>query len=174
VGLIAYFTSHAFQSKDPCSLSNIDQVISYHYQLDLAFDFQNEKYIDWKILTFRLEGSIIHSLRSIKDDLKHVDFDILAIKVLEVRNEEGESLKYKISHPGGRGNIPGDLLRITLKEKRHHGDEFKIVIEYKTEKTDEAVAMTWLKPEQTAGKKHPYMFTQCQSIFCRTLAPFQV
>jgi leukotriene-A4 hydrolase len=39
--------------------------------------------------------------------------------------------------------------------------------------TNESLAINWLKPSQTAGKKLPYLFTQCESIACRSLAPMQ-
>jgi aminopeptidase N len=46
-----------------------------------------------------------------------------------------------------------------------------VSIEYETGPT--AIALQWLTPEQTAGKKLPYLFTQCESIFARSLVPCQ-
>lgn len=35
----------------------------------------------------------------------------------------------------------------------------------------QCTAVQWLLPEMTAGKKYPYLFTQCQAIHARTLLP---
>lgn len=47
----------------------------------------------------------------------------------------------------------------------------ELVVEYET--SPSAVALQWLSPAQTAGKVHPYLFSQCQSIHARTMAPLQ-
>ena len=48
---------------------------------------------------------------------------------------------------------------------------FKIKIEYST--SENSTALQWLPPEQTAGKTHPYLFSQCQAIHCRSMVPCQ-
>lgn len=44
-------------------------------------------------------------------------------------------------------------------------------VHYKT--NQDAIAFSWLTPAQTLGKQHPYLFTQCQFLACRSLAPLQ-
>ncbi|CAG2108930.1 unnamed protein product [Medioppia subpectinata] len=44
-------------------------------------------------------------------------------------------------------------------------------IAYRT--SSKATALQWLKPEQTAGKRHPYLLSQCQAIHCRSILPIQ-
>ncbi|HEU0301165.1 MAG TPA: M1 family metallopeptidase [Longimicrobium sp.] len=47
----------------------------------------------------------------------------------------------------------------------------RIVIHYRT--SPEAGALQWLTPEQTAGKRHPFLFSQGQAILTRTWIPTQ-
>jgi leukotriene-A4 hydrolase len=46
-----------------------------------------------------------------------------------------------------------------------------IDIHYAT--SPQAAALQWLEPEQTAGRKHPFLFTQSQAVLARTWIPLQ-
>src|SRR5207244_4366897 len=46
-----------------------------------------------------------------------------------------------------------------------------VAIDYTT--SPDAAAVQWLAPEQTAGGKHPFLFTQSQAILARTWVPCQ-
>jgi len=47
----------------------------------------------------------------------------------------------------------------------------RVRIDYET--SPDAEGLQWLSPDQTAGKEHPYMFSQGQPIHARTMAPVQ-
>jgi len=47
----------------------------------------------------------------------------------------------------------------------------RLTIHYAT--SAQATALGWLTPEQTAGKQHPYLFSQCQAIHARSIVPLQ-
>lgn len=51
------------------------------------------------------------------------------------------------------------------------GKNTSLTIHYTT--TKDAEAFNWLEPSQTSGGKKPYMFTQCEPIHCRSIAPMQ-
>jgi len=65
----------------------------------------------------------------------------------------------------------GEELYIYFTETMTEGDEVSIRITYNT--LADGQAFSWLTASQTAGGSYPYLFTQCEDIDCRAVAPLQ-
>ncbi|MEO6186351.1 MAG: M1 family metallopeptidase, partial [Steroidobacteraceae bacterium] len=75
---------------------------------------------------------------------------------------KGKPLVWKL---GDSDAVLGAPLRITL------GDARRVVVTYRT--SPGAAALQWFEPQQTAGKKLPYLFSQGEAILTRTWIPTQ-
>ncbi|XP_064604430.1 leukotriene A-4 hydrolase-like isoform X1 [Liolophura sinensis] len=90
--------------------------------------------------------------------------DITIHKVTDERS--GQDLKFCL---GTAVDPFGSKLEITLPPVT--GKSVSVKIEYET--SPQCSALQWLTPEQTAGKRQPYLFSQCQAIHARSLVPCQ-
>jgi leukotriene A-4 hydrolase/aminopeptidase len=92
-----------------------------------------------------------------------LDLDTRALAIDSVTDASGAALAYTLH---AAEPILGSRLEIMLPA----GTE-SIAIRYRT--SPEASALQWLTPEQTLGKKHAYLFSQCQAIHARSVVPCQ-
>lgn len=138
------------------SYSNAHQIMIRHLQLELEVDFNKEI----------LFGQVILSLeRKLSSQQLILDTMDLNIKSIEVASHDLEYVATTFSI-GSRDPIIGSPLAIDL------GDyDNRVRIEYST--NPGAKALQWLKPPQTAGKLHPFVYTQSQPINARTWIPIQ-
>lgn len=67
--------------------------------------------------------------------------------------------------------IIGSALVIKFNRIVTAGSQVSVRVFYHT--SANAQAFSWMEPSQTAGKVLPYMYTQCEDINCRTVAPLQ-
>uniref|UniRef100_A0A2K5C3T8 Leukotriene A(4) hydrolase n=1 Tax=Aotus nancymaae TaxID=37293 RepID=A0A2K5C3T8_AOTNA len=93
-------------------------------------------------------------------DTKDLTIEKVVINGQEVRYVLGERQSYK-----------GSPMEISLPIALSKNQE--IVIEISFETSPKSSALQWLTPEQTSGKEHPYLFSQCQAIHCRAVLPCQ-
>ena len=95
-------------------------------------------------------------------EAKEIIFDTYGLNIQSVA-VDGNATDYKLDafdkHMGKALSIP-----VTANTKQ-------VSINYET--TDSARALQWLDPEQTAGKKMPFLFTQSQAILARSWVPTQ-
>lgn len=104
----------------------------------------------------------------LQDNVTYVVFDIQGVVVTSVRIGYNDYTDFHILTPNK--NL-GDELFFYLPTTYNKGDQLAVTIEYYT--TEDQLATSWLQPGQTDGKKMSYLFTQCESIYCRSVAPMQ-
>lgn len=139
---------------DASSLCNARDVQVVHSKIVWKIDFEK------KILT----GHVDVRAKILADGASALVLDTNHLNIFDVENQ-----KWRLGENVGSFGRP---LHIVIPEKsRKEGSTFHVRIAYET--TSTCSAIQWLPPEQTAGKKHPFMFTQCQAIHARSLLPCQ-
>lgn len=146
------------ETTDESSFANIHQVKTEHFDLDITIDFERQVFVGRQTLHMRTHAF----------DVNTVALDIRDITIFNITNGAGEVLNYEVDSPNP---IIGQRLVIYIPTEWIEWETFQLVIDYETSTT--ASAVTWLNKEQTSGKKLPYMYTQCESIHARSIAPLQ-
>ncbi|KFW06835.1 Leukotriene A-4 hydrolase, partial [Eurypyga helias] len=72
---------------------------------------------------------------------------------------------------GEKHSFKGTPLEIALPFELRRGQE--AIVEICFESSPKSSALQWFTPEQTSGKKHPFLFSQCQATHCRSILPCQ-
>ena len=139
-------------SKDYHSYANPDEVLVTHLNLDLSADFTVKKLI----------GSVQVTVKRQKENADELILDTRDLAILSVTSS-GEDVPFDLK--AADENL-GAALHITLPK----GAE-TVTINYET--SPAASGAQWLTPAQTAGKKHPFLFTQAQAVHARSFIPLQ-
>jgi len=93
---------------------------------------------------------------------QEIVLDSRGLEISRVTDERGRALPFTLGAASGDKGAP---LTITLSGAR------RLVIHYRS--APGAEALQWLSPEQTAGKQHPFLFSQGQPILNRSWIPTQ-
>ncbi len=88
---------------------------------------------------------------------------VLDTRDLTIRRVNGRTDNFRL---GAKDPILGAPLEIDLEP-----GERSVLIEYET--SPEASGLQWLEPPQTAGKRHPFLYSQSQAIHARSWIPLQ-
>jgi aminopeptidase N len=123
-----------------------------HVALDLDVDFSAK----------RIGGTAKLDIER-KPDAKEIILDDRGLEIESIADGSGEALTWKV---GASDPNLGAPLAITLRP-----DTRQLVIKYKS--APDAGALQWLTPEQTAGKRKPFLFSQGQAIENRSWIPTQ-
>lgn len=139
--------------KDSHSFSNPTKAVVKHLDLDIKVDFETQI----------ISGKASWLIENISKG-NEIIFDENTLNITKVTlGEDEKETKFEL---GTAVEFHGKPLRITIEP-----NTTQVNIYYKT--TKEGVALQWLKPEQTADKKKPFLFSQGQSIWSRTWIPCQ-
>lgn len=134
------------------SFSNPDEIKVTHIDLDLSADFIQKSLIGSATLTFERVNKNATILVVDTRDLTIADVSI-----------DGNLVDYSVK---AIDENLGAALHISVGSSAQ-----KVTIKYQTAQT--ASGVQWLTPEQTAGKKLPFLFTQAQAIHARSFIPLQ-
>ncbi|WP_114781569.1 M1 family metallopeptidase [Botryobacter ruber] len=139
--------------EDVHSFAKPTEAVARHLDLDINVNF-DEKVISGRA-TYQIENLA-------KTD--HIIFDTRDL-VIE-KAYISDSLTETTFEIGKEQKHLGQPLIVAIKPETK-----SVTIQYKTK--PDAAALQWLNPQQTAGKQHPFLFTQSQAILARTWIPIQ-
>ncbi len=143
-------------TKDVHSYARPDQAAVEHLDLALEVDFER------KILVGRASWQLAEGATADQLILDTRDLDID-----RVTREDGDSeLEVQDFTLSDEEPFLGRSLTIPITPSTT-----AVHVEYRSR--PEAAAVQWLEPEQTAGGRHPFLFTQSQAILARTWVPCQ-
>ncbi|KAG0749751.1 hypothetical protein G6F57_005746 [Rhizopus arrhizus] len=143
---------------DISTQANIDQVKTTHIHLNWNVDFKHQI----------IYGNVVLSMVTLVNEVDKITLDTRYLDVKSVSMEE-QSLKFSVAEAyAGLGSA----LTIHLpKPITKSGEKFHIKVGYAT--TEKCTAVQFLHPEQTLGKKYPYLFSQSEPIHGRAMIPCQ-
>ncbi len=146
-------------SKDYHSFANTHEMAIDHLVLDLDVNFERKQ----------LSGSVTLNLVRKQADAKQLVLDTRDLTIERVESAVGDqwqSTTFTLDEADEANAHFGSALRIDVPSKAQ-----KLKVHYST--SPEASGLQWLLPEQTAGKKQPFLFTQAQAIHARSFIPLQ-
>lgn len=139
-------------SSDVHSCARPEQAANRHLSLDLVVDFQ----------TRTLSGSAAYQITNREASTIWFDTRDLEIDKVTLGEDEVETT-FTL---GEEKPFLGRPLQVTITPETE-----LVTIYYHT--SPQAAALDWLNPQQTAGKRYPFLFTQGQAILTRTWIPIQ-
>ncbi len=139
-------------AEDVHSYANFNDVRVHHIELDLSTDFDNKT----------LDGTAKLYIKNYTQ-AKNLVLDSRDLKISKILLSDGSQTKYSL---GEKNPTFGSALDIDILPNTEW-----VSVHYET--SPEAAALQWLSPQQTLGKKHPFLFSQSQAILARTWVPCQ-
>ncbi|MDP9054160.1 MAG: M1 family metallopeptidase [Acidobacteriota bacterium] len=139
------------------SYSNPELVRVRHLNLNLSVIFEQQT----------IQGTAILSIEQYGRDARQLILDSRSLQIDETEVSP-DGVKYREARfsTGKSDRVLGAPLRIDIAP-----DTRFVRIRYSTDPV--ASALQWLTPEQTTGKRRPFLYTQSQAIHARSWIPLQ-
>lgn len=137
---------------DPHSYAQPAEARVKHLQWKATVDFDHK--IIRAVATWTIEANANADL---------ITFDTKGLSIEKVTLNDNVAAEYRLAN---NDSILGQALAVLLKP-----GTTQVSITYQT--SPDAEALQWLSPQQTAGKKFPFLFTQSQAILARSWVPCQ-
>lgn len=144
--------SESVRVKDLHSFAEPEKALVKHLDLDLKVDFS--EHLISGIASWTIEN---------RSKGSEIIFDSRQLDIQKITLDDGQETNFSF---GDEQKYLGRPLRVKIKPSTK-----QVHIYYTTSKN--AAALQWLEPQQTAGKKWPFLFTQSQAILARTWIPCQ-
>jgi aminopeptidase N len=138
-------------ARDPATFAQPETARVTHTALDLALDFEARQ----------IAGTATLDILA-RPGAREIVLDDDGLRIAQVTDAAGNALAYTVGPPvAGKGSP----LTIAIGAAR------RVRISYVA--NPQADALQWLAPGQTAGKQHPFLFSQGQAILNRGWIPLQ-
>jgi len=144
---------------DPSSYAQPENLVTRHVDLFWNVDFASET----------ISGEAHLQFETVAKEIEQILLDVsdLTIDDVSVQTEGGKiPVNFFVSD-----YVKEIGSKLTVELPTSTSDDLKVIIEYKT--SPKASGLQWLTPENTLGKVHPYVYSQCQAIHARSIVPCQ-
>ncbi|CAK62885.1 unnamed protein product (macronuclear) [Paramecium tetraurelia] len=136
-------------------------------------DVQN-KHIHFELLS-NMEKKQINATANYKfhvarSSINKICLDIKELNIYSIYMENGLLLRHIIDNPYADSD-QGQRLNILLNREYRRGEIIMLSIKYSIDSRSESVS--FMNVSQTSTKSMPFLFTQCEDAYCRSLAPLQ-
>ncbi len=138
------------------SFANAEDYLTRNIDLDLTVDFERKV----------LEGTATLTLERQNGDNPALLLDTRDLTINQVKAGSGGDLSAVTYSMGQHDEVLGTALEIGLPSTAN-------VVEIHYTTSPQASGLQWLEPRQTAGQRHPFLFTQAQAIHARSFVPLQ-
>jgi aminopeptidase N len=150
----------ADERPDPHSFSRPDQVRVTHLDWRMEVRFPERRLQGWAMWRIERPGGAPADAPLVLDTR---GLTIHGVRAASAPGVAPQAVPYRL---GEADPLLGSPLSIDLP-----ADATVVVITYDT--APDASALQWVAPEGTAGKTHPFLYSQCQAIHARSLLPCQ-